>query len=105
MTLAEAIQLVKSTLSERRRQGDKTYILPRLISVDELCAVEPWAKFVLAEEVAQQLWVAFIDEEPGSAWDHRSRLILVDDDIAEVLMDLSIHFCPSFFEDMQLLNE
>jgi hypothetical protein len=105
MTLEEVIQLVKAILPKGRQQGVRIYILPRLISVDELCAVEPWAKFVLAEEVAQQLWVAFIDEDPGTAWEHRSRVILVDDDIAEVLMDLSVHFCPSFIGEMQVLSE
>jgi hypothetical protein len=101
LTLIEVEQLVRNTLPKGRHQQVKVYILPRMLSLDALCTAEPWAKFVLAEEVAQQLWVAFIDEEPDLAWDHRSRLLLVDDDIAEVLMDLSVHFRPSFYAEMQ----
>jgi hypothetical protein len=103
MTLEEVIRLVKVALPKGRQRGVKTYILPRVLTLDELCAMEPWSRFVLADEVTHRLWVAFIDEEPGTAWDHRSRLILVDDEIAEVLMDLSLHFCPSFFAEMRPL--
>ena len=103
MTLEEVIQHVKVALPKGRQRGVKTYILPRVLTLDELCAMEPWSKFVLADEVTHRLWVAFIDEEPGTAWDHRSRLILVDDEIAEVLMDLSLHFRPSFFAEMRPL--
>lgn len=104
MILEEVIDLVRATLPKGRRQGVKTYILPRVVSVEELCTMDPWVKFVLAEEVAQHLWVAFVDEEPEALWDHRSRFILVDDDIAEVLIDLSIHFRPSCTNDMQVLS-
>lgn len=103
MTLTEVAQLVREALPHGRHRGVEVYLLPCRIAFERLCAVEVWAKFVLAEEVAHQLWVAFVDEAPEQAWDHRSRLILVDDDIAEVLMDLSIHFRPSFYEKMQLL--
>jgi hypothetical protein len=103
VTLTEVVELVRETLPHGRHHGVAVYVLPCRIAFDTLCAVEPWAKFVLAEEVAHQLWVAFVDEDPEQAWDHRSRLILVDDEIAEVLMDLSIHFRPSFYEKMQLL--
>ncbi len=103
MTLTEVIQLVRAVLPKGRHENVKIYVLPRLMSLEELCNAEPWAQFVLAEEVAQQLWVAFIDEEPEQDWDHRSRLILVDDDIAEVLMDLSVHFRPNCYADMQPL--
>jgi hypothetical protein len=103
MTLEEVARLVKAALPKGRHQGVKVYILPRVLSTDELCAAEPWIRFVLAEEVTHRLWVAFVDEEPGVVWDHRSRLILVDDEIAEVLIDLSMHFCPSLFADMQPL--
>ena len=105
MTLIEVVQLVRETLPQGRQEDVNAYVLPRLISFDALCLVEPWAKFVLAEEVAQQLWVAFIDEAPGEAWDHRSRLLLVDDEISEVLMDLSIHFRPTFYDEMKLLDD
>lgn len=98
------MQLVQETLPKGRHHGVKAHVLPRVMSLDELCVAEPWAKFVLAEEVTQQLWVAFVDEEPGVAWDHRGRLIFVDDEIAEVLLDLSVHFCPSFYADMQPLT-
>lgn len=101
MTVSEVIQLVRATLSKGRATGVNIYLLPRSLSLEELCVAEPWAKFVLAEEVAQRLWVAFVDEEPGMAWDHRCRLLLVDDDIAEVLMDLSVHFHPSFYDEME----
>ena len=104
MTLTEVVQLVRAVLPRGRQEGVNAYILPRLISFDALCAVEPWAKFVLAEEVAQHLWVAFVDEAPEQGWEHRSRLILIDDEIAEVLMDLSIHFRPTFYHEMQLLS-
>ena len=104
MILKEVVQLVRTVLPQGRQEGVNAYVLPRLISFDALCAVEPWAKFVLAEEVAQHLWVAFIDEAPEQAGEHRSRLILVDDEIAEVLMDLSIHFRPTFYDEMQLLS-
>jgi hypothetical protein len=103
VTLTEVVQLVRETLPRGRHHGVAVYLLPCRLAFETLCAVEPWAKFVLAEEVAHHLWVAFIDEDPERAWDHRSRLILMDDDIAEVLMDLSIHFRPSFFHNMQLL--
>jgi hypothetical protein len=76
---------------------------PRVLSTDELCTAEPWLRFVLAEEVTHHLWVAFVDEEPGAAWDHRSRLILVDDDFAEVLIDLSLHFPPALLAEMHPL--
>ena len=105
MTLAEVVQLVKAALPRGRYQGINAYVLPRLISFDTLCLVEPWAKFVLAEEVAQQLWVAFIDEEPEKEWDHRGRVILVDDEISEVLMDLSVHFRPTFYDEMERLTD
>ena len=104
MTLDEVIQLVKVASPKGRQQGVKTYILPRVLSLEELCTAEPWARFVLAEEVTQRLWIAFIDEEPGAAWDHRGRFILVDDDIGEVLMDLSTHFCPRLLGDMHILS-
>ena len=104
MTLEEVEQLIRESLPLGRCQDIVTYVLPRRISFDALCVVEPWAKFVMAEEVAHQLWVAFIDEAPEEPWDHRCRMILVDDDIAEVLMDLSIHFRPSFFNNMQVLS-
>ena len=104
MTLTEVVQLVQAVLPRGRQEGVNAYVLPRSISFDGLCAVEPWAKFVLAEEVAQQLWVVFVDEAPEQAWEHRSRLILVDDEIAEVLMDLSVHFRPTFYDEMQLLS-
>lgn len=104
MTLGEVEQLVRKAFPKGRQQGVKAYILPRILSLDELCTAEPWAKFVLAEEVTQRLWIVFIDEEPSLAWDHRGRLILVDDEIAEVLMDLSVHFRPHFYEDMQPLS-
>jgi hypothetical protein len=65
MILEEVAQLVKKVLPKGRHQGVKTYILPRVLSLDELCAAEPWSRFVLADEVAHHLWVAFIDEEPG----------------------------------------
>jgi hypothetical protein len=104
VTLTEVVQLVRAALPRGRQEGVNAYVLPRLISFDALCAVEPWAKFVLAEEVAQHLWVAFIDEAPDEGGEHRSRLILVDDEIAEVLMDLSIHFRPTFYNEMQLLS-
>jgi hypothetical protein len=103
MILEEVAHLVKAALPKGRQKGVKTYILPRMLSTDELCAMEPWMRFVLAEEVTHHLWVAFVDEEPGAAWDHRSRLLLVDDEIAEVLIDLSIHFCPGIVADMQPL--
>ena len=103
MTLEEVVRLVKTALPKGRHQGVKLYLLPRVLTLDELCTMEPWSKFVLADEVIHQLWVAFIDEEPGAAWDHRSRLLLVDDEIAEVLLDLSIHFRPSFFTEMRPL--
>jgi hypothetical protein len=103
MMLEEVAQLVKKVLPKGRHQGIKTYILPRVLSLDELCAAEPWSRFVLADEVTHRLWVAFIDEDPGKPWDHRSRVILVDDEIAEVLMDLSMHFRPSFLADMRPL--
>ena len=103
MTLEEVAQLVKKALPKGRHQGIKTYILPRVLSLDELCTAEPWSRFVLADEVTHRLWVAFIDEDPGKPWDHRSRMILVDDEIAEVLMDLSMHFRPSFLADMHPL--
>ena len=105
MILTEVVQLVREALPHGRQEGVNAYVLPRLISFDALCLVEPWAKFVLAEEVAQQLWVAFIDEAPGEAWDHRSRLLLIDDEISEVLMDLSIHFRPSFYDEMKRLDD
>ncbi len=104
MILTEVVQLVRDVLPRGRHKGIKAYVLPRRLSFDTLCAIEPWARFVLAEEVAQQLWVIFIDEEPEREWEHRSRLILVDDDIAEVLMDLSVHFRPSFFHEMEPLS-
>lgn len=104
MTLTEVVQLVRAALTRGRQEGVNAYVLPRLISFEVLCAVEPWAKFVLAEEVAQHLWVAFIDEAPEQAGEHRSRLILIDDEIAEVLMDLSIHFRPTFYDEMELLS-
>jgi hypothetical protein len=104
MTLEEVTQLVKTALPKGRHQGVKAYILPRVLALDELCALEPWARFVLADEVIHRLWVAFVDEEPGQAWDHRSRLIVVDDEIAEILVDLSIHFCPSFMAEMRPLT-
>ena len=104
MTLEEVIGLVRAALPKGRHQGVKAYILPRAVSVEELCTMEPWVRFVLAEEVAQHVWVAFVDEEPGTLWDHRSRFILVDDEIAEVLVDLSIHFQPSCMPDMQVLS-
>ena len=103
MTLTEVVQLVREVLPKGRHEGVEVYVLPCRLSFEALCAMEPWARFVLAEEVAHQLWVAVVDEAPEQAWDHRSRLILVDDDIAEVLMDLSIHFRPSFYHKMQLL--
>lgn len=103
MMLEEVAYLVKTVLPKGRCQDVKAYILPRVLSVDELCAAEPWLRFVLAEEVTHHLWVAFVDEEPGVAWDHRSRLILVDDEIAEVLIDLSMHFCPNCIAAMQPL--
>lgn len=105
MTLAEVVQLVKAALPQGRFEGICAYVLPRLISFDALCMVEPWAKFVLAEEVAQQLWVAFIDEEPEQEWDHRGRIILVDDEISEILMDLSVHFPPTFYHEMECLSD
>ena len=105
MTLAEVVQLVRETLPHGRQHGVDVYLLPCQMAIEALCAAEPWAKFVLAEEVAHQLWVAFIDEDPELTWDHRCRLILVDDEIAEVLMDLSIHFRPSFFQKMQRLSD
>ena len=105
MTFAEVVELVRETIPKGgRHQGIQAYILPRRIAFDALCTIEPWAKFVLAEEVAHQLWVVFIDEAPEQDEDHRCRLILVDDDIAEVLMDLSIHFQPNMFQDMEPLS-
>lgn len=104
MTLVEVEQLVRKALPKGRQQGIKAYILPRVLSLDELCSAEPWAKFVLAEEVIQRVWIVFIDEEPELPWDHRSRLLLVDDEIAEVLMDLSIHFRPRCYEEMRPLS-
>jgi hypothetical protein len=100
MTLEEVAQLVKTALPKGRSQDVKTYLLPRVLSLDELCAAEPWSRFVLADEVTHRLWVAFVDEEPDKPWDHRSRMLLVDDEIVEVLMDLSLHFRPSFLADM-----
>ena len=82
MTFAEVVELVQETIPQGRHQGIKAYILPHRIAFEALCTIEPWAKFVLAEEVAHQLWVAFIDEAPGQDWEHRCRLILVDDEIA-----------------------
>ncbi len=104
VTMLEVIQLVRTALPKGRQQDVTIAVLPHPMSLEELCTAEPWAKFVLAEEVAQRLWVAFVDEEPDMPWDHRSRLLLVDDDIAEVLMDLSVHFRPSFYDKMQPLN-
>lgn len=105
MTFAEVVELVRETIPKGGRyQGIKAYILPRRIAFEALCMIEPWAKFVLAEEVAHQLWVVFIDEAPEQDGEHRCRLILVDDDIAEVLMDLSIHFQPNMFQDMEPLS-
>ncbi len=103
MTFAEVVELVQETIPQGRHQGIKAYILPRRIAFEALCTIEPWAKFVLAEEVAHQLWVLFIDEAPEQDWEHRCRLILVDDEIAEVLMDLSIHFQPNMFQEMEPL--
>ncbi len=104
MTFAEVVELVQETIPQGGRyQGVKAYILPRRIAFETLCAMEPWAKFVLAEEVAHQLWMAFIDEAPGQDWEHHCRLILVDDEIAEVLMDLSVHFQPNMFQEMEPL--
>ena len=105
MTFAEVVELVQETIPQGGRyQGVKAYILPRRIAFEALCAQEPWAKFVLAEEVAHQLWMVFIDEAPEQAEEHRCRLILVDDDIAEVLMDLSVHFQPHLFQEMEPLS-
>ncbi len=105
MTFAEVIKLVQETIPKGgRHQGVKAYILPRRVAFEALCTTEPWAKFVLAEEVAHQLWVVFIDEAPGQDWEHRCRLILVDDEIAEVLMDLSVHFQPNMFQEMESLS-
>ncbi|ETX07529.1 hypothetical protein [Candidatus Entotheonella palauensis] len=105
MTFAEVVKLVQETIPKGgRHQGVKAYILPRRIAFETLCTIEPWAKFVLAEEVAHQLWVVFIDEAPEQAWEHRCRLILVGDEIAEVLMDLSIHFQPNMFREMEPLS-
>ena len=104
MTMLEVIQLVRTALPKGRHQDVTIAVLPHPMSLEELCTAEPWAKFVLAEEVAQRLWVVFVDEEPDMPWDHRSRLLLVDDDIAEVLMDLSVHFRPSFYAEMQPLS-
>ena len=105
MTLAEVIELARETIVKGgRHQGVNAYILPRRMAFETLCALEPWAKFVLAEEVAHQLWVVFIDEAPEAAEAHRCRLILVDDDIAEVLMDLSVHFQPYLFQEMEPLS-
>jgi hypothetical protein len=104
MTLEEVAHLVKMALPKGRHHDIQAYILPRMLSTDELCAAEPWIRFVLAEEVTHRLWVAFVDEEPGCAWDHRSRLLLIDDEITEVLIDLSMHFCPSLVVQMQLLR-
>ncbi len=103
MTFAEVVELVQEAIPRGREQGIRAYILPRRIAFEALCTIEPWAKFVLAEEVAHQLWVVFIDEDPEQTSEHRCRLILVDDEIAEVLMDLSIHFKPSMFKDMEPL--
>jgi hypothetical protein len=104
MTLEEVAHLVKTALPKGRHHDIQASILPHALSTDELCAAESWIRFVLAEEVTHRLWVAFVDEEPGRAWDHRSRLILVDDEIAEVLIDLSMHFCPSLVAQMQPLR-
>ncbi len=104
MTMLEVIQLVRTALPKGRHHDVTIVVLSHPISLEELCTAEPWAKFVLAEEVAQRLWVVFVDEEPDMPWDHRSRLLLVDDDIAEVLMDLSVHFRPSFYAEMQPLS-
>ncbi len=104
MTFDEVRQLVMSVLPKGRCRGVKAYILPRLMSVDELCVAEPWARFVFADEVVQDVWVVFVDEDPEASEDHRSRLIVVDDEIAEVLMDLSVHFYPSFWPEMQPFN-
>jgi hypothetical protein len=101
VTFEEVVELAQETIPKRgRHQGIKAYILPRRIAFETLCTIEPWAKFVLAEEVAHQLWMVFIDEAPEQDGEHRCRLILVDDDIAEVLMDLSIHFKPNMFQEM-----
>ncbi len=67
MTLTEVVQLVQETLPKGRHHGLEVYLLPCRIALEALCAAEPWAKFVLAEEVAHQLWVAFIDEDPERA--------------------------------------
>jgi hypothetical protein len=105
VTFAEVVKLVQERIPKGgRHQGIKVYILPRRVAFEALCTIEPWAKFVLAEEVAHQLWIVFIDEAPEQEGEHRCRLILVDDDIAEVLMDLSIHFQPNMFPEMELLN-
>ncbi len=105
MTFAEVVELVQDTIPKGgRHQGVKAYILPRRIAFEALCTLEPWAKFVLAEEVAHQLWMVFVDEAPGQDGEHRCRLILVDDEIAEVLMDLSVHFQPNAFQEMESLS-
>lgn len=105
MTFAEVVELVQETIPKGgRHRGIQAYILPRCIAFETLCTIEPWAKFVLAEEVAHQLWVVFIDEVPEQEGEHRCRLILVDDEIAEVLMDLSIHFQPNMFQEMEPLS-